>query len=295
MLRRTCIVFAASMALAGCNLMTKEEALKDDSSNPYYKQAQQDLDNNDPKAAAGDYETALSTNPKLAGAHYELGIIYGDKLSDPISSIFHFQRYLELDPASDKKDQVQALIDKQSQAFAASLPNSTPATQNSDDLAKLQSDNAGLKKQVTDATHTIALLQAQLKHRNHLRPTPIAVSNPPPAPAADATSAPAPVVAADPAPPPTNAVSPTPAPPRAVAVDTNSPDVNAVPPPTNGVTAPAGPSRSYTVVKGDSIWKIAHKMYPGDTKNGEDKIREANKEALAGKFLKPGQVLAIPQ
>jgi LysM repeat protein len=295
MLRRTCIVFAASMALAGCNLLNKEEALKDDSSNPYYKQAQQDLDNNNPKAAASDYETALSSNPKLAGAHYELGIIYGDKLSDPISSIFHFQRYLELDPASDKKDQVQALIDKQSQAFAASLPNSTPATQNTGDLAKLQSDNADLKKQVIDATHTIAQLQAQLKHHNHLRPTPIAVTNPPPppAPAADTSSAPAPVVAADPVPPPTNTVPAVP--PRAVAVDTNSPDVNAVPPPTNGVTAPAGPSRSYTVVKGDSIWKIAHKMYPGDTKNGEDKIREANKEALAGKFLKPGQVLVIPQ
>jgi len=48
-------------------------------------------------------------------------------------------------------------------------------------------------------------------------------------------------------------------------------------------------------VKGDSLWKIAHKMYPGDTKNGEDKIRDANKDAFAGKFLKPGQVLVIPQ
>jgi 5'-nucleotidase len=88
-------------------------------------------------------------------------------------------------------------------------------------------------------------------------------------------------------------------PPRAVAVDTNAPDVHApaeAAAGTNGApAAPAGPSRSYTVVKGDSLWKIAHKMYPGDTKNGEDKIRAANQDVFNGKFLKPGQVLVIPQ
>jgi len=49
------------------------------------------------------------------------------------------------------------------------------------------------------------------------------------------------------------------------------------------------------VVKGDSLWKIAHKMYPGDTKNGVDKLQEANKDSLGGKPLKIGQVLIVPQ
>jgi len=48
------------------------------------------------------------------------------------------------------------------------------------------------------------------------------------------------------------------------------------------------------VVKGDSLWKIAHKMYPGDTKNGVAKIQEANKDVLGTKPLKIGQVLIIP-
>jgi LysM repeat protein len=308
MVRRISLVFAASLILAGCN--QKEEAQVDDPSNPHYKQAQQDLDNNNPKAAVADYEEALAADPKLAGAHYELGLIYGDKLGDPIGSIFHFRRFLELAPDSDKADQVKALIDKQSQAFAASLPNS--AAQNGDDYAKLQNDNAALKKQVSDATRTIAQLQTQLgKRHGHLAkmpPPPATTETPAGAPLLTDTGspsgpatppAPSPAVSSDASPAPSSNAAPA-EPPRAVAVDTNSPDVNAAPTtPAPGETnaAPAassGPSRTYTVVKGDSIWRIAHKMYPGDTKNGVDKIQEANKEAIGGKPLKIGQVLVIP-
>src|SRR5450755_163119 len=94
MSRNLCMVFAASLALAGCNMADKQEAQYDDSRNPYYKQAQQDLDNNNPAAAASDYETALGANPKLVEAHYQLGHIYGEKLNDPIGAIFHFQQYV---------------------------------------------------------------------------------------------------------------------------------------------------------------------------------------------------------
>jgi len=294
MLRRTCLVFATSLALAGCNLANKEEVQSDDASNPHYKQAQQDLDANNPQAAVGDYEEALANNPKLAGAHYELGIIYADKLSDPVSSIYHFKRFLELAPSSDKKDQVQGLIDKQSVAFAATLPSANAPAPNADELAKLQNDNAALKKQADDASKTIAELQSQLtKHHGHQ-----AMQTPPPA----EHLGPAPVVMtpADlgaPSSPPPNVAPEGPL--RAVAVDTNAPDVNAMPPPgvagTNGApAAPSGPSKTYTVVKGDSIWKIAHKMYPGDTKNGEDKILGAN-PGIDPKRLKLGQVLVVPQ
>ena len=310
MLCRTCVVLVASLGLAGCNLTNKEEAQHDDSTNPHYRQAQQDLEDNNPKAAINDYEEALAADSKLPGAHYELGLIYGDKLGDPVSSIYHFKRYLDLAPDSDKSGEVRTLIDKQSQAFAASLPNS-PA-QSADDYAKLQADNASLQKQVNDAAHTIAQLQNQLAHagRHHGRTTMLAatVTTPTVTHVSTAAASDTATTASTPSgPSPTNAVAAaeTPAdtnaapasPPRAVAVDTNSPDVNAAPPTptTPGATnaAPSGPARSYTVVKGDSIWKIAKKMYPGDTKNGEDKILSAN-PGLNPKRLKIGQVLVVP-
>lgn len=285
---------AVSLALTGCDLINKQDAQHDDSRNPYYKQAQQDLDNNNPAAAAADYEAALGANPKLAGAHYQLGIIYGEKLSDPVGSIFHFKRYLELAPNSDQAEKVKELIDKQSQTFAAGLPSSP--TQSADEYAKLQSDNAALKKQVEDATHTITQLQAQLAQAKHhhdaVAATPPPASSPAPAVAADGVTPSAPVATSEVAVPVAAPATPA-TPPRALPLDAT----NTVASPASPEGTPAaatGASRTYTVVKGDSIWKIAHKMYPGDTKNGVDKITEANKDAINGKLLKIGQVLIIP-
>lgn len=274
------LAFLAALALAGCNQASadKDPAQTDSESNPNYKQAQQDLDNHNPQAAASDYEAALQANPKLAGAHYELGVIYGDQLSDPISSIYHFKQFLILSPNTDKKDQVQALIDKEGQDYAASLPNNKPQITQAD-MDKLTADNAALKKQVDDANTTIAELQDKLKHHEEVAAASTDVAAPAPASAAtDATTTPA-------------------APPKALPVDQaeaakgNADTDTAAATPASG-TSTAG-ARSYTVVKGDSYWKIAKKMYPGDTKNGVAKIQEANKQTM-GKPLKIGQVLVIP-
>jgi LysM repeat protein len=272
MSRRICLVFASSFVLTACNLFAQQDTQYDDSRNPYYKQAEQDLDNNNNDAAVSDYEAALAVNPKLPGAHYQLGFIYSDKLNDPIGAIYHLRQYLQLDPTSDKTDQVKAMIDKESQAFAASVPNSP--TQSADAFAKLQAENASLKQQVDSASRTITQLQAQLAAGGGAHPTDTA-----------STSVPAP---ADGSAPSTSNTMPS-VPPRALPLDA-----------TNGApmaedTTNSGPTKTYKVVSGDSLWKISHKMYPGDTKNGVDKIKDANKDTLIeGKPLKIGQVLIIP-
>jgi nucleoid-associated protein YgaU len=134
--------------------------------------------------------------------------------------------------------------------------NAAPA----DDVASLQAENASLKKELSDATQTIATLQAQLAQAGVTHQVPNA------APAG---------------------------PQKALPLDDTNGMVTAASP--SGPATDAGPSKTYKVVKGDSLWKIAHKMYPGDTKNGVDKIQEANKDAIGGKPLKIGQVLIIPQ
>lgn len=265
MSRRFCLTFAIFIALAGSNGVMGQGLQSDDSSNPHLKQAQQDIDNNKPAEAADEYEAALAANPKLPNAEYELGVLYGEKLHDPISSIYHLKRFQLLAPSSDKAVGAQNLIDKESKIFAATVPN-----QDSDAVTKLQAENAAQKKSLEDASHTITLLQGQLA---------LAAKTPGAAAAVGTTTTPE-----------------SAGPQKALPLDQMNPNVP-VPgaPAATGTAAAAGTAgRSYTVVKGDKIWTIAKKMYPGHTKEGVDKIQEANKDAIGNKPLKIGQVLIIP-
>jgi nucleoid-associated protein YgaU len=246
--------------------------------NPHYKQAQQDLDNNDANGAADEYEAALVADPKLADAHYELGVLYAEKLSEPISALYHLDRFLKLAPQSPNATAARDLFNTESEAFAASLPG----TSTSSALARLQLENNGLKKQAADASHTIAELQTQLANMQQQ----VANAN------ARAAATPEPATGA-PTPAMTTSTPPAPgAAPVLIPVPGVTPGGTNVA--ANPATPDAGGARTYTVKSGDSLWKIAHKMYPHDTTNGEEKIKDANKDAFANKFLKPGQVLVIP-
>jgi tetratricopeptide (TPR) repeat protein len=241
-----------------------------DGSTGHYKQAQQDIDNGNAAAAADEYEAALAANPKLADAHYELGVLYAEKLSEPIAALYHLDRFLKLSPNSPNAPAARDLVTTESEAFAASLPGSPSSAA----LARLQIENAALKKQAFDAARTIAALQQQLAQANNRAtagPEPVNGA-PPPASPPPTGPAPAPALA--------NAPAPALAPGTTNAANPASPD--------------AGGARTYTVKSGDSLWRIAHKMYPHDTTDGEEKIKDANKDAFSGKFLKPGQVLIIP-
>ena len=157
-------------------------------------------------------------------------------------------------------------------AFSQDAATSAASTPGTDDVTALKTENAALKKEVSDAKATIARLQAQIAQSGQ----PVASTDTTAPGATPAPATPAGPMKALPLDAPNPALEGTNAAPGAPAIDTTN-------------------AKTYTVVKGDSLWKIAHKMYPHDTKNGVDKLQEANKDAIGGKPLKIGQVLVVPQ
>ena len=65
-----------------------------------YDQARKSADAGDAKAAAAFYQQTLDEHPGFARAHLELGLLCDEKLSDPIAAIYHYRRYLALEPNS---------------------------------------------------------------------------------------------------------------------------------------------------------------------------------------------------
>lgn len=262
MFRRLTVSALLLLGLAACQPIDKNlEA--EDSRNPHFKKAESFIEAKNYVEAATEYEAALQANPNVANAHLELGRLYGEKLGDEVSSMYHYSKFLELRPTSEKREAVQALLDNEKFVLATKLPNSPVA--NAEAFARLQSENATLKKELEDIKNRAARIDTQAQASAVVaapEPTPTPV-----APVAQPVATPVPAPAAPVAP-----VAPT-APAATVVTE----------------------ARSHTIVPGDTLWKIARKYYKGDVNANMEKIKAANASAVDfAKPLKLGTVLVIP-
>src|SRR5476651_1055854 len=122
-----------------------------------YLRAKKLNEQQDFSAAAEFYKKTLSANPDFAKAHLELGLLSDDKLGDPIAAIYHYRRYLELRPDSEKRQLVEDFIERAKLSLAAKLPQS-PAV-DPGELARLQNDKAALLQENATLRSRIAELE----------------------------------------------------------------------------------------------------------------------------------------
>jgi tetratricopeptide (TPR) repeat protein len=131
---------------------------------PDYQRARKAVDSGDFRAAAGLYNRVIQAAPEVARSHLELGLLYDEKIGDPIAAIYHYRQYLALRPDSDKKLLVADFIERAQLALAAKLPPATGV--DTSELTRLQTENAVLRGRV-----------AELEKAAAIEP----VANPPPA------------------------------------------------------------------------------------------------------------------
>lgn len=107
----------------------------------------------DAKTTHGDYlrainlyEAALDDSPSCADIHYKIALIYDDKLNDPLNALHHFKRYLVLNPAGAKANDVKELIKRDEVALVTSLSGDSVVTRA--EAARLRNDNLSLRQEL---------------------------------------------------------------------------------------------------------------------------------------------------
>jgi LysM repeat protein len=254
------LALAALMGGAGCGNGDKIEAVSETDEKQFQYAQQMLKEDRSDEALAAFLRVISKRQDDAPESHIEAGQLLLRQKKDPIAAIYHFQKYLEAQPNSEKAPMVRELIDTAKKEFARSLPGQPGAGDYDniellDQIKNLQNENADLRRQLNFA------VQDQV--------TAISLEN----------SAPTPVH-----PTPINGVnlgSPTP------AIVTPAP-ATVTPAP------PAATTHTYTVAAGDTLTAISRKMY--GTPNRFLQIYQANQDQLPNPnaMLHPGQILKIP-
>ncbi len=109
----------------------------------------------DAKVANGDfllaiqlYESALDDSPRSAEIHYRLGLLYDDKMNDPLNALHHFKRYLTITPAGSHASEVKNFMKRDELALVTSLSRDSVVTRT--EAARLRNENLNLRKEIED-------------------------------------------------------------------------------------------------------------------------------------------------
>jgi len=96
--RRWLAVWGAAVALCcGCerSVAPTQVSAPDPERMSEYQQARRSYDLHEFKASAQQYEKLLAINPDFAKGHFEVALLYDDKLADPVAAVYHYRRFLE--------------------------------------------------------------------------------------------------------------------------------------------------------------------------------------------------------
>lgn len=253
--------------------------------------------------AVDSLKKALEGNPRLALAHWELGLIYCQNVPNPAAAIYHFEELLRLRPDWRQAETARQMINVCKIELAKNVPlgPQAPAIQQqldrltakvhelTNDGNKIRTQNQALQLQVQQ----LMVENAQLKEK--LRVAPAA---PVPAPGATPPTAPAAGRPAGPGPDGSVGASATEA---ASTANPTSPGPGAASPAARGSAgrglpapvAPAAPNppkvRSHTIQSGDTLARIAQRY------GLKTKALIAANPSLNPQRLKVGQVIRIPE
>jgi tetratricopeptide (TPR) repeat protein len=280
------LLAAAVAGLAGCG--GDNGTLPVETDEPLYREGQQLEKQGRTQEALISYLKLISRRGDQAPeSHLEAGVISLENIKDPIAAIYHFRRYLELEPNSHRAPLVREQLERAMREFASTLPAQHWESVKGlgggggEDIQKLESENALLRAEIATMRANAGTGVAVRAVPTQADPPDSAevqrvVPNPLSSPAAAQAASPA-LIRVSPAPQPV--LRPAPPPPAATR--------------TNVAVAPH-PGRIHQVTAHESLFSLS-KRYYGTPTRWKD-IRDANRDKLKGErpALAIGMELKIP-
>jgi LysM repeat protein len=129
------------LLLAGCN---DEGLSQDERENKIERvvEARSFMESGQYAEAEESFKRALVENPTIARPHLDLATLYQQHIINYVHAIYHYDRYLELRPKSEKKALIEQQRIKVEQMLAHTLLQSTPHVQ------ALVAENKTLKQEL---------------------------------------------------------------------------------------------------------------------------------------------------
>jgi hypothetical protein len=143
------LVAAAALTFVGCSAPT-ESLDEREREHPMLKAALERERAGDEKAAIESYRDLIARMPDMARPHLALAFLLDKPGRDPVKAVYHYQRYLELRPDTEKHDMIATRI---RQAKIQVISDVFPSVSNlAERLLAVEQENGLLRVRVTNLT-----------------------------------------------------------------------------------------------------------------------------------------------
>ena len=106
--------------------------------------------------AIESFTEALEANPRSAAAHFELGVLYAERESDPAAAIHHYGQYLRLRPEAGNAEMVRQLIFRLKQELAQTVLPVTTAAETQQQMERMADEVRQLREELAIAKNHLA-------------------------------------------------------------------------------------------------------------------------------------------
>lgn len=139
------------LAAAGCSKDAKTADEREER-DPLIKQGQSYMEIRDYKKAEEAFKKALEKDPLMARPHLDLATIYQQYDVNYFHAVYHYDRYLELRPDSEKAEFIREQIQKVQKALFNDILTRSGAYQLKNERDRLIKENTELKSRLTAGT-----------------------------------------------------------------------------------------------------------------------------------------------